>query len=79
MDDLGGMQEKNDVFIHCLSKIEKGEYAIYISTKSNISDYGELNELLFRSLDDVILEQDGKKYSFRINKNLRYRIELIVE
>ena len=62
-----------------LSKIEKGEYAIYISTKSNISDYGELNELLFRSLDDVILEQDGKKYSFRINKNLRYRIELIVE
>lgn len=62
-----------------LSKLEKGEYAIYISTKSNISDYGELTELLFRSLDDVVLVQDGKKYSFRINQNLRYRIELVVE
>ena len=62
-----------------LSQIEKGEYAIYISTKSNISDYGELNELLFRSLDDVVLKKDNKTYSFRINKDLRYRIELIVK
>lgn len=62
-----------------LSKLEKGEYAIYISTKSNISDYGEFTELLFRSLDDVVLVQDGKKYSFRINQDLRYRIELVVE
>lgn len=62
-----------------LSQIEKGEYAIYISTKSNISDYGELTELLFRSLDNVVLSQNNKKYSFRINKDLRYRIELIVE
>ncbi len=62
-----------------LSNMEKGIYAIYISTESNISDYGELTELLFRSLDDVKLEQNGKKYSFKINNNLRYRIELIIE
>lgn len=62
-----------------LSKLEKGCYAIYISTKSNVSDYGELTELLFRSLDDVVLEQNNKKYSFKVNKDLRYRIELVVE
>ena len=62
-----------------LSKLEKGTYAIYISTKSNVSDYGELTELLFRSLDDIVLEKDSKKYSFRVNQDLRYRIELIVE
>ena len=62
-----------------LSQIEKGEYAIYISTKSNISDYGELTELLFRDLSKVVLTKNNKKYSFRINKDLRYRIELIVE
>ena len=62
-----------------LSNFEKGVYAIYITTSSNISDYGELTELLFRSLDDVKLTTNGKNYSFRINKDLRYRIELIVE
>ena len=31
------------------------------------------------SLDDVKLTTNGKNYSFRINKDLRYRIELIVE
>ena len=62
-----------------LSDLEKGTYAIYISTKSNISDYGELTELLFRNLDDVILNQNNKKYSFRVNNSQRYRIELIVE
>lgn len=62
-----------------LSNFEKGVYAIYITTSSNISDYGELTELLFRSLDDVKLTTNNKNYSFRINKDLRYRIELIVE
>lgn len=62
-----------------LSNLERGVYAIYITTSSNISDYGELTELLFRSLDDVKLTTNGKNYSFRINKDLRYRIELIVE
>ena len=61
-----------------LSQIEKGEYTIYISTKSNVSDYGELTELLFRDLSKVVLNKNNKKYSFRVNKDLRYRVELIV-
>ena len=62
-----------------ISNIPKGKYAIYISTESNISDYSELNELLFRKLDNVILEKDGLKYSFKVNDKQRYRIELTVE
>lgn len=62
-----------------ITNIPKGNYAIYISTESNISDYGELNELLFRTLDNVILEKDNKKYTFKVNEQLRYRIEMNVE
>ena len=62
-----------------ISNIPKGKYAIYINTESNVSDYSELNELLFRSLDDVVLEKNGLKYSFKVNDKQRYRIELIVE
>lgn len=62
-----------------ISNIQKGEYAIYISTSANVKDYSELNELLFRSLNDVILESNNKKYCFRINEQLRYRVELVVE
>ena len=62
-----------------ITNIPKGEYAIYISTVANVKDYSELNELLFRSLDSVVLETNDLKYSFRINQDLRYRIELIVE
>ena len=62
-----------------LINIPKGKYAIYILTKSNISDYGELTELLFRSLDDVILEKNNKKYTFKVNEQLRYRVEMSVE
>ena len=62
-----------------ITNIPKGEYAIYIVNRANIEDYGELTEVLLRSLDDVALNKDGKKYKFRVNNKLRYRIELIVE
>ena len=62
-----------------ISSIPKGNYAIYIVTVSNISDYGELTELLFRPLDDVVLQSNNKKYSFKVNDKLRYRIEMNVE
>ncbi len=61
-----------------LSKIPKGNYAIYLATESNISDYGEFTELLLRSLDDVKKEINGNTYSFTVRKDLRYRIELHV-
>ena len=62
-----------------ISDLEKGTYAIYISTKSNISDYGELNDLLFQSLDDSKAEINGKTFTFKRNSKKRNRIELIVE
>ncbi len=61
-----------------LQKLKKGNYAIYLATQSNINDYGELTELLLRSLDQVVLKQDEKTYSFVVRKDLRYRIELNV-
>lgn len=62
-----------------ISSIPKGKYAIYISTKSNVVDYGELTELLLRKLDDAVLNINGKKYTFVVNKSLRYRIEMNVD
>lgn len=62
-----------------ITNIPKGNYAIYIATEANVNDYSELNELLFRNIDSVKLEANNKKYSFKVNEKLRYRIELIVE
>lgn len=62
-----------------LSNIPKGIYAIYISNVSNISDYGELTEILERDLSAVKLELNDKAYTFNVNKNNRYRLELIVK
>ena len=62
-----------------ISNIPKGNYAIYISNVSNISDYGELTEILERDLSNVKLEINDKSYTFNVNKNNRYRIELAVK
>ena len=61
-----------------ISDLDKGTYAIYIATKSNINDYGELNDLLFQSLDKAKATIDGKTFTFKKNDNKRNRIELIV-
>ena len=62
-----------------ISSIPKGNYAIYISTVSNISDYGELTELLGRDLSKVTLTSNSKTYSFNVVNTKRYRIELNVK
>ena len=62
-----------------ISNIPKGEYAIYISNKANISDYGELNELLQRDISQIKQTINDKTYTFKVNRDKRYRIELIVE
>lgn len=62
-----------------ISNIPVGTYTIYIATQSNVNDYSELTELLSRNLDDVILETDGKTYSFTVDTNERYRIEMNVK
>ena len=62
-----------------ISNIKAGNYAIYITNKSNIEDYGELNELLLRDLSGIKTTINGKEYSFSTNKDKRYRIELNVK
>ena len=62
-----------------ISNIPKGNYAVYITNKANISDYGELNEILGRDLSNVKLTINSKNYTFSINKDKRYRIELNVK
>ena len=62
-----------------ISNIKEGNYAIYITNKSNIEDYGELNELLLRDLSSIKATINGKTYSFSVNNSQRYRIELNVK
>ena len=62
-----------------ISKLPKGTYAIYLSTDSNISDYGELNDLLFSDLSTSKAIINGKKYHFELNEEKRNRIELVIE
>ena len=62
-----------------ISNIEVGDYAIYISNVSNISDYGELNEILGRDISNIKSTINNKEYSFSINRDNRYRIELHVK
>lgn len=62
-----------------LSKLDKGKYVIYIANEANINDFGEFTELLLRDLSDVKTTINGKQYSFDVNKEIHYRIELTVK
>ena len=62
-----------------ISNLPKGNYAIYITNEANISDYGELNELLLRDVSKITATINQKNYSFAVNKEKRYRIELNVK
>lgn len=57
-----------------LSDLEKGKYAIYIKTDTNVKDYGELNDIFARDI-----KVTDNKYSLSVNKNQRFRIELDVK
>ncbi len=59
-----------------LSNLPKGRYVIYINTISNISDISELNDQAFYGFDNVNGNFDSKTYSFLLNENQRYRLEL---
>ena len=61
-----------------ISDIPVGEYVIYITTSSNITDYSEFTEKLGRSLDNVKKTINGKNYSFSINLSKGNRIEMKV-
>ena len=62
-----------------ISNIPKGEYVIYITTTSNITDIAELTEKLGRKLDTVKATINGLSYNFSINYNRGNRIELSVK
>lgn len=61
-----------------ISNLEKGKYAIYIHTITNVDDASELNDIFARSIDSK-MSINGKNYSLKVNKNERFRIELVVE
>ena len=62
-----------------VSELPKGEYTIYIYTKTiDSEDYGELTDI-FQSINKAETTINNKKYSVVLNKNNNNRIELIVE
>lgn len=61
-----------------LSTLDKGIYAIYIHTKSNVNDAGELNDIFLREITSTTTVND-KKYSISVNKDQRFRLELEVK
>lgn len=63
-----------------ISGLPKGNYAIYIGNTTNVSDFGEMKDLLFKVFgDESKATLNGKKFSFSRNDLKRYRIELKVE
>lgn len=62
-----------------ISNIPIGNYVIYITTTSNITDIAELTEKLGRNLDSVTATINNKNYSFSINNQKGNRIELTVK
>lgn len=61
-----------------IKDFEKGTYSIYVSTESNVADYGELQDI-FANKITATTKIDNKTYSFKVDKENRYRILLIVE
>lgn len=62
-----------------ISELPKGEYTIYIYTKTiDSEDYGELVDI-FQSINKAESIINNKKYSVVLNKEKNNRIELIIE
>ena len=61
-----------------LSELPKGNYAIYIKTKSNVEDYDELNDIFSRDIT-TSMTSDDKIYNLSINDSQRFRLELTVK
>ena len=79
---LGDNQPKDKAWFDAnidISSIPVGNYAIYVSTISNVSDYGEFTETLGRDVSNVKLTSNNKTYTFSLIKDKRYRLELNVK
>lgn len=63
-----------------ISVLDKGTYLIYVTNKSNISDFGELKDMLMLGeYNKAKGEYDGKSYEVALNKKVRYRLELTIK
>jgi beta-N-acetylglucosaminidase len=68
-----------------LASIPNGTYAIYVRTTTNeLDDYAELNDIFMRNVDMNTMNivnsySNNKNFVIRLNKNARFRLELIVK
>ena len=63
-----------------ISTLDKGTYVIYVTNKSNISDFGELKDMLMLGdYNKAKGEYDGRSYEITLNKKVRYRLELTIK
>lgn len=62
-----------------LSKMKQGKYAIYISNDTNVSDFGELKDLLYKDFSKVNTIINEKKYQIIRNDKIKHRVELIIK
>ena len=61
-----------------ISQLPKGEYKIYMTTKSNITDYSEFSDNLGRDLSSKKITINDKEYQFNLNRQKGNSIELKV-
>ena len=61
-----------------ISSLPKGNYAIYIKTKSNVEDYDELSDIFSRDITTSMTSNE-KMYTLKINEAQRFRVEMLVK
>lgn len=62
-----------------IAKIPKGEYILYVTTSSNVTDISEFTDIMGRSLSNKKGVIDGKTYQFSLNLEKGNVIELKVD
>lgn len=77
-DNLDKTRAWYDAFLD-LSDLPIGEYTIYLTTTSNITDLCEFTDIMGRSLEDKTITMNGKTYTFFLNLEKGNIIELKVE
>lgn len=62
-----------------IGSLPKGEYIIYITTTSNVTDISEFSDIMGRDLTDRKTTINNKEYQFSLNLDRGNRIELTVK
>lgn len=61
-----------------ITKLPKGKYKLYMTTKANVTDYSEFTDNLGRDLSSKKITIDNKTYQFSLNQEEGNSIELEV-